>query len=55
MHCYHQNSEMIYGTKYCSNNLSIFDDDKTMYFDERILQGYINQGIRVSLEILPLR
>ena len=41
MYCYHQNPEIKHRSKSFSNNLPLFDDDKTMYFDVAILQGNI--------------
>ena len=36
----------------CSYNLPLFDDDKTMYFNEPILHNYlINKNINISVVI----
>src|ERR1044072_249115 len=49
-YCYHQNLEIYLQNQFCSYNLPLFDDDKTMYFNESILHKYlINQNINISV------
>ena len=38
--------------QFCSYNLPLFDDDKTMYFNDTILREYLsNQNINISMVI----
>ena len=47
--CYHQNLGMFTQNQLCSYNLPLFDDDKTMYFNEPILHKYLtDKNINIS-------